>query len=96
MESQLRLTVVLGLLHSLYTLPEGIVDYFWCAIFETFRYLYCKSGESLNCFGVSAQTDSGIRISAFLTYPTQKFLWLCLVCTSLRLSGISTISQERF
>ena len=26
MESQLRLTVVLGLLHSLYTLPEGVVD----------------------------------------------------------------------
>ena len=62
---------------------------------ETFRHFYSQSAEGLNCFGVSAETDSGIRISAFLIYPTMKSLCLFLVCTSLRLSRISTVSEER-
>ena len=41
MESQLRLTVVLGFLHSLYILPEVIVAISGVHLSETFRYFYC-------------------------------------------------------
>ena len=41
LESQLRLTVVLGFLHSLYTLPEGIVVISGVHLSETFKYFYC-------------------------------------------------------
>ena len=41
LESQLRLTVVLGFLHSLYTLPEVIVPIFRVHLSETFMYFYC-------------------------------------------------------
>ena len=41
MESQLRLTVVLGFLHSLYILPEVIVAISGVHLSVTFRYFYC-------------------------------------------------------
>ena len=70
MESQLRLTVVLGFLHSLYILPEVIVAI--SGVHLSLRLsgilLLVRRGSEL--FGVSAQTDSGIRISAFLIYST--------------------------
>ena len=42
-------------------------------LFETVQVflLLVKRGSEL--FGVSAQTDSGIRISAFLIYPTRSY-----------------------
>ena len=65
MESQLRLTVVLGFLHSLYILPYVIVAISGVHS-VTFEELLVRRGSEL--FGVSAQTDSAIRISAFLIY----------------------------
>ena len=41
MESQLRMTVVLGFLHSLYILPEVIVAISGVHLSVTFRYFYC-------------------------------------------------------
>ena len=73
MESQLRLTVVLGFLHSLYTLPEVIVPISGVHLSETFRYFYSLVRRGSELFEVSAQTDSGIRISAFLIYPTRSY-----------------------
>ena len=44
---------------------------------------------------MSAQTDSGIRISAFLIYALPEVIVPISGVHSLRLSGISTVSQER-
>ena len=70
LESQLRLTVVLGFLHSLIYPTISYCGYFWCAPVWDFQVflLLVKRGSEL--FGVSAQTDSGIRFSASLLYPT--------------------------
>ena len=57
-------TVVLGFLHSLYTLPEVIVPISGVQLSDTFR------------------TISGIRISAFLVYPTRSYcayFWCALL-----------------
>ena len=40
--------MVLGFLHSLYTLPEVIVPISGVHLYDTFRYLYSYSGEILN------------------------------------------------
>ena len=127
--------------HSLYTLPEVNVPISGVHLCDTFRYFYSWSGGGLNS-GVSAQTDSGIRIwHSLYTLPEvfvtisgvplsdifryfyswsegglnslesqfrltlvlgfgipyiayQKLLCLFLVCTSLTLSGVSTLGQE--
>ena len=68
MESQLRLTVVLGFWHSLYTLPEIIVPISGVHLSDTFRYFLLLVRRGSELFGVSVQTDSGIRILAFLIY----------------------------
>ena len=41
LQSLLRLTVVLGFLHSLYILPEVIVAILRVQLSETFMYFYC-------------------------------------------------------
>ena len=88
MESQLRLTVVLGFWHSLYTLLEVIVLISGVHLSDTFRYFLLLVRRGSELFGVSAQTDSGIRILAFLICPTRSYMCLLLVCTSVTLSGI--------
>ena len=88
MESQFTLTVVLGFWHSLYTLPEIIVLISGVHLSDTFRYfpLLVRRGSEL--FGVSAQTDSGIRILAFLVYPTRSYCAYFWCVPVLTLSGI--------
>ena len=54
---------------------------------DTFRYFYSLVRRGSEVLGVSAQTDSGIRILALLIYPTLR-LCLFVVCT---LSAISTL-----
>ena len=78
--------------------------YFWCVFMlifgvhlsDTFRYflLLVRIGSEL--FGIPAQTDSGIRILAFLKFPTEKLLCLFLVfiCSD-TFSYFTTLSQER-
>ena len=73
MESQLRLTVVLGFWHSLCTLPDVIVPISGVHLSDTFRYFYSLVSRGSDLFGVSAQTDSGIRILAFLIYPSRSY-----------------------
>ena len=85
MESQLRMTVVLGFWHSLYTLPEVIVPISGVHLSDTFRYFYSLVSRGSDLLGVSAQVF-GIPF-----IPYQKLLCLFLVCTSLTLSGISTL-----
>ena len=78
LESQLRLTVVLGFWHCLYTPPEVIVPIFGVHLSETFRYFYSLVRRGSELFGVSAETDSGISILALLIYPTRNYcayLW---------------------
>ena len=63
MDSQLRLTVVLGFGIPYNTLPDSYCAYFWCATSPTLSgisTLYPGRGSQL--FGLSDQTDSGIRI----------------------------------
>ena len=62
LESQLRLTVVLGFLHSLYILPEVIVATCGVHLSETFRYLYSYSGEGLNSL------ESQLRLTVVLGF----------------------------
>ena len=71
MESQLRLIVVLGFLHSLYILPEVIVPISGVHLSENFTYLYSYSGDVL--LGISAHIDCGIMVSAILIYPTRNY-----------------------
>ena len=72
MESQLRLTVVLEFLHSLHTLPEVIVTI--SGVHSLRLSGVCTvSQQRVELLGVSAQTVSGIRISAFLIYPTRSY-----------------------
>ena len=95
LQSRLRLTMVLGFLPSLYILPEVNVPIFRVHLSETFRYLYSYSGEGLNSLDSQLRLTVVLGCSAFLIYPTRSILWLFLVCTSLRLSGIFTVSQQR-
>ena len=71
MESQLRLTVVLGFWHSLYTPLEVIVLISGVHLSDTFRYFLLFDMRWSELFGVSTQNDSGIRILAFLICPTR-------------------------
>ena len=73
LESQHRLTVVLGSWHCLYTLSEVIVPICGVYLSDTFRYFYSLVRRGSELFGVSAQTDSGIRILALLLYPTRSY-----------------------
>ena len=73
LESQLRLTVVLGFLHSLYILPEVIVPIFRVHLSETFRYLYSYSGEGLNSLDSQLRLTVVLGCSAFLIYPTRSY-----------------------
>ena len=88
MESQLRLTVVLGFWHSLYTVPEIIVLISGVYLSDTFRdfLLLVRRGSEL--FGVSAQTDCGIRILAFLIHRTRNYCAYFWCVSVLTLSGI--------
>ena len=88
MESQLRLTVVLGFWHSLYALPEVIVPNSGVHLSDTFRYFLLLVRRGSELFGVSAQTDSGIRILAFLIYPTRSYSAYLWCAPFLTLSGI--------
>ena len=72
MESQLRLTVVLGFWHSLYTIPEIIVPNSGVHLSDTFRYILLLVRRGSELFGVSVQTDSGIRIFGIPDIPCQK------------------------
>ena len=60
---------------------------------ETFRYLYSYSGERLNFLESQLRLTMVLGFLALLKYPTRSILCLFLVCTSLRFSGISTVSQ---
>ena len=40
---------------------------------DTFRYFPLLVRRGSDLFGVSAQTDCGIRILAFLIYPTRNY-----------------------
>ena len=78
LESQLRLTVVLGLWHCLYTLPEVIVPICGEHLSDTFSYFYALVRRGFEPFGVLALTDSGIRIVALFIYPKRSYcayLW---------------------
>ena len=88
MESQLRLTVVLGFWHSLYTLPEVIVPISSVYLSETFRYFLLLVRRGSELFGIPAQTDSGIRILAFLIYCTRSYCTYFWYASVLTLSGI--------
>ena len=84
MGSQLRLTMVLGIWHSLYTLPEVIVP---------------TSGMQLSKGGGLNSLECQFRLTKLLGFGIpyilyQKLLCLLLVCTSPSLLGISTLSQE--
>ena len=83
-----HLTVLLGFWHSLYTLREVIVPISGVFSSDTFRYFLLLVRRGSELFGVSAQTDSGIRILAFLIYPTRSLCAYFWMCTSLTLSGI--------
>ena len=87
--------MVLGFLHSLYILSEVIVPISGVHLSENFTYLYSYSGEGLYSLASQLILTVVLWISAILIYHYQKLLWLYLVCTSLRLSGISTVNQER-
>ena len=94
LESQLRLTVVLGFCHSLHTVlavifPISCFVSLWA--FQVSVFLVRRGSELI---GVWAQTDSGIRISAFLIYPIRSYCAYFWCAPSLRLSGICTLSQE--
>ena len=78
---------------SLYTLPEVIVPISGVHLSDTFRYFYSWSGGGLNSLW------SQLRLTVVLGFgnlyiPYQKLLCLFLVCTSLTLSGISTLGKE--
>ena len=73
LKSKLRKTVVLGFLHSLYTLPEYIVAIAGVHLSQTFMYFQLLIRRGSELFGVSAQTDRGIRVSAVLIYPTSSY-----------------------
>ena len=88
MESQLRLTVVLGFWHSLYTIPEIIVPISGVHLSDTFRYFLLLVRRGSELFGIPAQTDSGIRILAFLIYPTRSYCAYFWCVSVLTLSGI--------
>ena len=84
MESELRLTVILGFWHSLYTLPEDIVPISSVNLSDTFRYFLLLVRRGSEVFGIPAQTDSGIRILAFLIYHTSNYcayFWCVSVLT---------------
>ena len=60
---------------------------------DTFRYFYSWSGRGLNSL------EYQLRLTVVLGFgipyiPYQKLLCLFLVCTSLTLSGVSTLGQE--
>ena len=88
MASQLRLTVVLGVWHSLYTIPEVFVHISGVHLSDTFRYFLLLVRRGSDLFGVSAQNDSGIRILAFLIYPTRNYCAHFSCASFLTLSGI--------
>ena len=91
--SQLRLTVVLGIWHSLYTLPEVIVPTSGVHLSNTFRYFYFQPEDDVISLG--SQLRLIVVLGIGITYILyQKLLCLLLVCTSPTLSGISTFSQE--
>ena len=73
METQLRLTVVLGFWNSISTLLEVSVLISGVHLSDTFRYFLLLVRRGSDLFGVSAQTDSGIRFLAFLIYPAKSF-----------------------
>ena len=73
LKSQLILSVVLGFLQSLYTLPEYIVAIAGVHLSQTFMYFQLLIRRGSELFGVSAQTDRGIRVSAVLIYPTSSY-----------------------
>ena len=78
--------------HSLYSLPEVIVPISGVHLSDTFRYFYPWSGGGLNS---GAQVRLTVVLGFGIPYiPYQKLLCLFLVCTSLTLSGISTLGQE--
>ena len=94
LQSQLRLTVVLEFLYSLYILPEVIVPIFRVHLSETFRYLYSYSGEGLNSL------ESQLRLTVVLgflhsLYTLPEVIMPISGVYCMRLSVISTVSQER-
>ena len=77
----------------LYTLAEVIVSTSGVHLSDTFRYFYSLTGKDLNSL------DSQLRLTVVIGFGIpctsyQKFFCLLLVCTSLTLSGISTLCQE--
>ena len=80
--------------HSLYTLPEVIfVPISGVHLSDTFRYFYSWSGGGLN--SLESQLILTVVLGFGIPYiPYQKIMCLFLVCTSLTLSGISTLGQE--
>ena len=89
MESQLTLTVLLG-----FGLREVIVPISGVHLSHTFRYFYSWSGKGPN--SLESQLTLTVLLGFGIPYiPYQMLLCLFLVCTSLTLSGISTLGQER-
>ena len=88
------LTVVLGFLHPYIPYQKLLWLFLLCTLWD-FHVFVLLGRRVTELFGVSAQTDSGIRISALLIYPTIGYWGYFWGCNSLRLSGISTVSQER-
>ena len=79
--------------HSLYILPEFIVPTSCVHLSDTFRYFYFWLGVGLNSL------KSEVRLTVVLGFdipfiPYQTLWCLLLVCTSLTLSGISTLRQD--
>ena len=94
-ESQLTLTVLLGFGTPYIPYQTVIVPISGVHLSHTFRYFYSWSGEGLKLFGVSAHTDSAIRIWHTL-YTLPEVISAYFWCAPLsHLSGISTLGQER-
>ena len=79
--------------HSLYTLPEVIWLISGVHLSDTLRYFYSWSGRAPN--SLESQLKLIVLLGFGIPYiPYQKLLGLFLVCTSLTISGISTLGQE--
>ena len=93
MESQLRLTMVLGFGILIYS-TRSYCGYFWYASLQHFHIFLLLTRKGSDHFRPSALSDTG-EVGFGIPYMLyQKLLCLLLVCPSPTLSGISTLSQE--
>ena len=81
LESQFRLTMVLGFGIPLYTLPEIIMPTSGVPLSNTFRYFCSWPGRSETTLESAVQIYSGIRIWHSFIYSTRSYFAYSLVCT---------------